>query len=94
MDTQTLLNKLDTAYKAITTTDMGQGLLTEEKASQFIRVVQDSTPLLSLSRRLPMNSHTRDIDRIAFAGRILQKTGGQNYVVDIQPSMILLSRLW
>ena len=41
-----------------------------------------------------MNSHTRDIDRIAFAGRILQKTGGQNYVVDIQPSMILLSRLW
>jgi len=31
MDTQTLLNKLDTAYKAITTTDMGQGLLTERK---------------------------------------------------------------
>jgi HK97 family phage major capsid protein len=77
MDTQTLLSKLDTAYKAITTTDMGQGLLTEEKASQFIRVVQDSTPLLSLSRRLPMNSHTRDIDRIMFAGRILQQTGGE-----------------
>jgi hypothetical protein len=94
MHTQELLAKLDGAVKAITRSDMGQGLLTPEKAEQFIRVVQDSTPLLSMARRLTMNAPTRDIDRILFNGRILAGTGGDQYpVANEQKTVPYLNKL-
>ncbi|MDQ0418465.1 hypothetical protein J2Z48_002657 [Croceifilum oryzae] len=77
MDTQNILTKLNATIKAITRSDIGSSLLTPQKAQQFIRVVENSTPLLRSARRLDMNSHTREIDRVMFAGRILKKTGGE-----------------
>ncbi|GGA31990.1 hypothetical protein GCM10007416_00680 [Kroppenstedtia guangzhouensis] len=72
MKTTDVVAKLNAAVKAITRADVASGLLTVEKSNRFIRVVEESTPILKAARRLPMNSHTRDIDRIAFSQRVLR----------------------
>ena len=66
-----LLQRIDAAIKAITVGDLGAGILQTEKADRFLRVVQDSTPVLDAARFYPMNAPTRDIDRIGFGQRIL-----------------------
>lgn len=73
MRPEDVLKRLNQALKAITVPDMGSSILTPQKAQQFIREVSEATPLLNAARRLDMNSHTREIDRVGFAGRILQK---------------------
>jgi Phage capsid family len=88
-----LLAKLASAYKAITRSDMGSSLLTEEKANRFIRVVEESTPILRAARRLTMNSHTRDIDRILFAGRILQATTENSEITNEQKTNTYTNQL-
>lgn len=66
-----ILSKLETALKSLTTSDLGSSKLTPEKASKFVQELADSNTILSDARRLDMNSHTRDIDRVGFGGRIL-----------------------
>lgn len=78
-----ILQKLNAAIKSITTSTIsaaGGGLLNPMQAERFIRAVEDSTPLLQAARRLPMSAPTRNIDRIAFAGRLLQ---GQTETVPV-----------
>ena len=72
---QHLLDKLNQAHKAITVNDLGESKLVPQQAAQFIRVATQSTPLLDEARRIDMNSHTRNIDRISMTGRMLRKTG-------------------
>lgn len=72
---QQLLDKLNQAHKAITVSDLGESKLVPEQAAQFIRVATESTPILDEARRIDMNSHTRNIDRISMTGRMLRKTG-------------------
>ncbi|WP_224749808.1 phage major capsid protein [Polycladospora coralii] len=88
-----ILSKLDTAYKAITTSDITTGLLKPQKAERFIRVVEDSTPLLSAARRITMTAPTREIDRIQFGGRILAATGETDSVTSEQKVNIPMNKL-
>lgn len=73
MTVQQMLARLDQAIKAITTTTLGDTKLAPEKAERFIRAVENKTKILPEARRLDMKSHTRDIDRVAFEQRIMQK---------------------
>lgn len=65
-----ILARLDATIKSITTTDLGSSKLAQEKANQFVKALSEATPMLKAARRLDMNSHTRDIDRVGFASRI------------------------
>lgn len=58
--------------KSITTGDLGAARLSPQKQQQFVRTVSQATMILDEARRLDMSSHTRDIDRIGFASRILR----------------------
>lgn len=69
---QELLEKVESALKAITTTDVGSSVLAREKRQNFVRAVSESTRILDNARRITMNSHTYDIDRVGFASRILR----------------------
>lgn len=71
MNNSEILRQLDSAMKAITVADVSGGLLNTEKADQFIREAEEATPVLTGARRMPMRAPTRDIDRIAFTGRVL-----------------------
>lgn len=74
MTLQQQLAELEKAFKAITVGDLGDAVLQPEKFNKFIREVQNASPILDASRRLPMASQQKDIDRIHFGSRIL-KTG-------------------
>lgn len=69
---QELLGKVQGAIKAITTNDLGSSILAREKQQQFVRTVSKATRILDDARRIDMNSHTHDIDRVGFATRILR----------------------
>jgi HK97 family phage major capsid protein len=71
MNNTDILTKLDTALKSLTTADLGSSRLSPEKAQKFVQVLSDSQTILKDATRLDMNSHTRDIDRVGFGGRIL-----------------------
>lgn len=71
MNNDDLLNRIDGAVSKMTTTDFGDSLLVPEQADRFIQVATEGTPMLSKARQLTMSSHTRNIDRIGFSGRIL-----------------------
>lgn len=71
LTTEQLLQRLDQAIKAITTTDLGQTKLSVEKASRFVRAMENKAKILPEVRRIDMTSHTRDIDRVSFGQRIL-----------------------
>jgi len=82
-----ILERLGTAMKALTVGDLGSSVLTEEKADQFIREIENSTPVLNNARRLTMRSHTRDIDRIAFTSRIMtDPTTAEDDANDSEPT--------
>lgn len=69
---QELLERLDSAFKAITTTDLGGATLVPEQRDRFLRIVQERTVLLGEARRVVMQSKTKNIDRTGFSGRILE----------------------
>ncbi len=52
------------------------GLIPEEKANQFIKIVQNSTPLMSACRIEPMRSHTKKLPKIIFADRVIRADPG------------------
>ena len=68
---QEILEKIHGALKAITTRDLGSSRLARSKQQRFVRTISESTPLLDAARRIDMQSHTHDIDRVGFASRIL-----------------------
>ena len=49
----------------------GGGHLQEEQVQTFLRMVKDQPTLLHDARRVNMQSHTREVDKIGFASRIL-----------------------
>jgi HK97 family phage major capsid protein len=67
-----LLEKVQGALKSIMTSDLGSSVLAREKRQNFVRTVSGSTRILDNARRIDMNSHTHDIDRVGFASRILR----------------------
>lgn len=71
MNNAELLAALDGAVKSITITDLAESILNPEKQARFIKAMQTKTTVLPEARYVPMDSHTADIDRIAFIGRIL-----------------------
>jgi len=52
------------------------GLLPEEKANQFIKIVQNSTPLMQRVRVEPMKNPTKKLPKIIFAGRVVRADPG------------------
>ncbi|UOQ43358.1 phage major capsid protein [Halobacillus salinarum] len=73
MDTnQDMLAKVQNAMKAMQRSDLGSSILAREKRQRFVRTVSASTKLLDRARRINMQSHTHDIDRVGFAARILR----------------------
>lgn len=72
MSNQDILQAITSALKTLTVPDLGSSVLAPEKQERFVRVLSDSTKILSEARLINMRSHTYDIDRIAFTERILQ----------------------
>lgn len=62
-----LLARINSALKAITTSDLGDSKLTAQQTDQFLRTMEAENRLLDWARRLDMTSHTRNIDRIAMS---------------------------
>jgi HK97 family phage major capsid protein len=67
-----LFAAIQSAMKAMTTTDLGKSKLTETQQKAFVRTISQSTKMLDGARRIDMKSHTHNIDRIGFATRIMQ----------------------
>lgn len=60
--------------KAFTTGDLAAGgLLNPEQAAKFVQGVMDKSVLIAECRREPMKATKRQIDKITYAGDILQK---------------------
>ncbi|MGP4041902.1 phage major capsid protein [Gracilibacillus sp. D59] len=86
MGNQDILQRIEGAIKSLTTSDIGSSVLARQKQQRFVRVVSEATTILDNARRIIMQSHTYDIDRIGFASRILQKaTEGQDPSGDPKP---------
>lgn len=68
--------KLQSVMKGMTKADLGQSVLVPEQAKQFLQVMADASPVLDAARRIVMNSHTRNIDRISFGGSLVKATEG------------------
>lgn len=73
-----ILARLDSAFKSITVTDLGDSVLQPTKFDQFIRTAQNKTTVLPEARFVKMLAQQADVDRVGFTGRIL-KSG---YAVD------------
>ena len=72
ISTQNLVQKIDSAVKAITVSDLGKSVLQPEKAARFVRAAQNSTPMMNESRFIDMKASERDIDQIGFGSRLLK----------------------
>jgi HK97 family phage major capsid protein len=66
---RTLLEKADLAIADLTSDG---GLLTTEQTDAFIRLAIKESKLLSMISTTPMASPTKELDKIRFAGRVLQ----------------------
>lgn len=69
--TAELLQKLDSAFKAITVGDLDEGVLQPVKFDRFIRAMQHRTAIINEARFIKMEAQQVDIDRVGFVGRIL-----------------------
>lgn len=67
-DNKTLLQKADMALADLT----AGGLLLPAQAQKFIRILIEEAKLLKMTTVKPMKSHTQQIDKIKFAGRVLR----------------------
>ncbi len=73
-----LLQKLDTAFKAVTVGGLGESVLAPEQFDRFVRAMQARTKILPEARFIDMDSQVTHIDRVGFVGRVLTagvKTG-------------------
>lgn len=73
MDNKNILNEIDKAVKALTTSDLGDSILATEQFDRFVRQMQNKANILGEARFLPMDSQKVNIDRIAFLDRVLHK---------------------
>lgn len=64
--------RLDAAFKAITTGDFGDSILVPKQFNRFIRMIQQDSSLLAQTRRLTMDRHQMNIDRTGFLERVLR----------------------
>lgn len=72
MTNDDLLDRLEAAFKAVTDiSTFGASILATDKFDQFVREARDSTTILPEARFIPMDAQKVEIDRIGFAGRIL-----------------------
>lgn len=78
------LKELDKAFKSITTDVLGKSIIAPEQQNRFIQVASESQPLLDSSRRIVMNSHTRNIDRISMTGQMLHTVGETDAAPDAE----------
>jgi len=68
-----ILNMIDGAIKAVTTVStLGDSVLVAQQFDRFIRSVQAKTIILPEARYIEMDAQISNIDRIAFAGRVLK----------------------
>lgn len=68
--------KLQAVMKSMTSADLGESKLNPEQADKFLKVLANASPVLDSARRLPMASHTRHIDRIAFGAQLVKASEG------------------
>jgi hypothetical protein len=54
------------------------GYLQLEQVDTFLRLVQDVPTVLTAARRVAMQSHTREVDKIGFTSRLLSKAPLEN----------------
>ena len=66
---------LEVAAYAILTGDLGAGTMQPAVANRYIQEVVERSVILSEARRLPMPSHTRNIDRLVHSGRVMRFVG-------------------
>ena len=67
-----IMNRVQAALKQITVADLGDSVLNAEQADRFIQTVEESTPLLTETRRLDMTTPEKNIDRTGFGQRIMK----------------------
>lgn len=58
------------------------GYLQPEQVSTFLRMVKDQPTILREARRVNMKSHTREVDKIGFTSRLLQKAPASGQALD------------
>jgi hypothetical protein len=58
------------------------GHLQIEQVDTFLRMVKDAPTVLNGARRVTMQSHTREVDKIGFTSRILTKAPTENTELD------------
>jgi len=67
-----LLERLNSAFKAITVGDLSEGILVPEQLDRFVQSMQHRTVILQEARFIRMNSRQVNIDRTGFADWILR----------------------
>lgn len=72
MATKSKFQRLNAAFKAMTTGDFGESILLPKQFNRFIRMVQQDAPILAASRRLTMDRAQLNIDRTGFMERVLR----------------------
>lgn len=58
------------------------GYLQTEQVDTFLRMVKDQPTILQSARRVNMKSHTREVDKIGFTSRLLQKAPASGQYLD------------
>jgi len=80
------MNQRDIARKAdLKVQDLidNGGYLQPEQVQTFLRMVKDEPTILREARRVNMKSHTREVDKIGFTSRLLQKAPAEGaYLAD------------
>ncbi len=59
--------------KALQTTDLSTGLLSDEQARHFVRQVFAATPVFREARAIPMHARKMNVDRLGVGQRLLRK---------------------
>lgn len=76
MDNKQILNQVtqQASFKdVVMTNDLGASILQPAYRNQFIREATRDKTILAEARRVLMNSHVENIDRIGFSGRVMEK---------------------
>jgi hypothetical protein len=73
METNQILEQLDSAMKAISVTDLSESILAPAQFDRFVRAMQRQTNVISEARFVPMDAQQVNIDRVGFGGYVLTK---------------------
>jgi hypothetical protein len=67
------MDNTEAIAKALATSDLSTGLLTDEQARAFVRQVFGATPMLEAARTVTMHAKKQNIDRLGIGQRLLRK---------------------